>query len=169
MLQPTCGQQLATSGLGKIFSSPVKCSEKQKMTTYVVPLGQDIKCHCLEKKLHTLESGLCLVKSEGFRVDQAKSEESRIEKQAAEVHEEVSNDLDELLGPDLVFDDIPSRSNSPKPQRVLPDKSVHSLFRKWSQPLQQPFFNLPPPCSQRVQEDVRERLAQFFVYSKIMS
>lgn len=81
----------------------------------MVPLGQDIKHCCLEEKLHALESGLCLVKSEGSGVNKAKSEETSIEKQAMEVHEEVSNNLDELPGPDLVFDDIPSQSNSPKP------------------------------------------------------
>ena len=130
MSQPTRGQQLATLGLGKVFSSPVKRSEKRKTTTYVVPLGQDIKHRRLEEKLRALESGLCLAKSEGSGVDKAKSEESSVE---AEIHEEVSNDLDELPGPDLVFDDIPSRSNSLKPRRVLPDKSAHSLFRKWTQ------------------------------------
>jgi hypothetical protein len=133
MPQPTRGQQLATSGLGKAFSSPLKCGEKWKTTTYVVPLGQDIKHRRLEEKLRALESGLCLAKSEGSGVDKAKSEGCSVEKQAAEVHEEISNNLDELPGPDLVFDDIPSRSNSPKPRRVLPDKSAHSLFTKWSQ------------------------------------
>ncbi|KAF8219110.1 hypothetical protein L208DRAFT_1383114 [Tricholoma matsutake] len=112
------GQQLTTLGLGKVFSSPVKHGEKWKTTTYVVPLGQDIKRRRLEEKLCALESGLCLAKSEGSGVDKAKSEESSVE---AEIHEEISNDLDELPGPDL--------------------------------PLQQPFLNLLPPCSQHVGED----------------
>jgi hypothetical protein len=124
MPQPTRGQQLATSGLGLAFSSPVKRSDKRKTTAYVVPLGQDTKRRRLEEKLRALQSGHCLAKSEG----------SEVNIQAAEAQEEASDHMNELPGPGLVpDDDLPLQSNSPKSRRVLPDKSAHSLFAKWSQ------------------------------------
>lgn len=123
MPQLSHGQQPVTSGLGVAFSSPIKRGDKHKTTAYVVPLGQDAKRRRLAEKLHALQSGHHQQPGEG----------SKGGKQGVEIQQEVVNHLDDLPGPDLVSDEPTPTSNSPKPRCLLPDKSTHSLFAKWTQ------------------------------------
>lgn len=123
MPQLSCGQQPVTSGLGVAFSSLIKCWDKHKTTAYVVPLGQDANHRCLAEKLHALQSGHHQQPGKG----------SKGGKQGVEIQQEVANHLDDLPGPNLVPDEPTLTSNSPKPRHLLPDKSTHSLFAKWTQ------------------------------------
>jgi hypothetical protein len=47
----THAQQPSTLGLGLLFSSPQKHFDKHKSKTFVIPIGQESKCHHLEAQL----------------------------------------------------------------------------------------------------------------------
>lgn len=129
--QPTHGQQPASiSGLSVAFSSPVKHSEKRKTTAYVLPLGWDTKRHCLQGKLHLLQSGQSAVLNPGSHLCPDNSNATL----------DVLIPLDQL--PDLPDDPLPL--DLPKTWHILHDKSTYSLYAKWSQvipTLTQPFLS----------------------------
>jgi len=124
---PTHGSQLYTSGLGMVFTSPKKHCDKKKSTTFVTPLGSNMR------KRHLL------AKIERLKVN-------RIEEPTVDVLEgPVGEDLmSQDTTFDILSDNYPESSGwvddevcvsqpetTPKSRRLLPNATADELYACW--------------------------------------
>lgn len=121
---PKRSQQLATSGVGVAFTTPIKRrSEKKKSNIRVVPLAQAAKRQVLEARLAKLME----------RSNQCKPpilEPEPVDDQPiSETHYE---DQPEPDGVQLDAPQTPIKS-TPKTRRTLPDASANNLYRHWQE------------------------------------
>lgn len=152
---PKRSSQHATSGLGQIFSSPVKPRDKKKSTTLVMPLGLTAKQRALEEQQAMLMAKIYgPVHSTNFTgssvdspvpVDCTLSPElpgsSSSTWEADEVQNygddgQVTPDMTEPTHPELNSPETPTgKIHTPKTRRLHPDSTAHELYARWKQAL----------------------------------
>ena len=135
--QPTRRQQLYTSGLGKLFTSPTKRRNKLKSTTFVAPLGLDArKKHLLDNIRHLKLKALSTntgsnADSDAILEGRSPNDDSALEScDAFDISvEPTSSDPFDFSGGDVgnILD-----STSPiRIRRTLPNAAAHELYNRW--------------------------------------
>ena len=127
---PTRGSQLHTSGLGIVFTSPKKRRDKKKSTTFVAPIGSDMRQQHLLAKIQRLKA-------------------HRIEEPTVDVLEGQLGE-DSLMSQDATFDTPSDNSQESsdwvddgvcvserdttttlKSRRLLPNTTTDELYARW--------------------------------------
>lgn len=128
-LHPTCNAQLTTSGLGTHFVSPGKARDKRKMQTLVELPGARAKCHRLLAEIEELMKPQCEKPNLQATSPQASHNNTAEHIQSTDDASVLSfDDVDMVEGPSL---DIPA-VDMPVKRRIVPDKSITSLYSNWS-------------------------------------
>lgn len=122
---PTRGQQLATSGLGRQFTSPIKSRDPDK-SRYVAPFGQTAKRRRLVERVQQLQAGI----SSGSTVPPATKPDPR---EPVLIPDDLPIleppfEFESTLEPDIV--DPPSPTGT-FPRRTQPNQASLSLYHRW--------------------------------------
>ncbi|KAF8224141.1 hypothetical protein L208DRAFT_1425851 [Tricholoma matsutake] len=129
---PMRAQQWHKPGLGLAFSSPVKHVDKKKTSTYVLPLGHDLKWHCLEVKMDALlNRTVPPPPGEGSGSTLSHSDGPANVALAVPPKDSDHGKLQHLPGPNL--DHYPSSREGRKSHRIVPDKKAYMLYQKWGE------------------------------------
>lgn len=127
---PVRGEQPATSGLGAIFTSPIKWRYPKKTAAHTIirPLGQDTKCCHLLEQLSKLEDSppnllAAVTPGEDPFIDMTLDPAQLLQqdKGQPEHNTTISNES--------------SPSDQPKHQHILPDEKASNLYTRWNEVL----------------------------------
>lgn len=127
---PTRGSQPYTSGLGMVFSSPKKRRDKKKSTTFVTPIGSDMRKRHLLAKIERLkanqveEPGTVDVLEEGPLGEDSFMSQDTTFNILSDNYQESSAWVDDEAC-------VSQLETTPKSRRLLPNTTADELYARW--------------------------------------